>query len=662
METRYVLYIDGQDYDVEQDDLSNWDEILCSYKRDGMDGVVRSFTSKFVFVNTARRLLLALYLAKGFQSKASITVYTKNDVWEWDRRFECPFDFSTIEWDSYTLTIGCVDNSLAAKIKSNKGTKYEFEVRGIDGIDPDRTWLFDRLYMEESLTYEITGGENSEDSTDLMVDFRHEKDANYVYPYMGTVGDEVSIKGVVFWNEDQDNTKEGYMFEALQDIENIVLKWRCEVFMWNEWFFKGGPVFVMLVRGSDGTLKEYPLESPYDMPFSLKEGDKVSIAVRAKDSLGTMDAGWNSEVGIKISSAKFVWAARGNTVEIPVMKPQTVGQRLLDAIAPDMDARVVISKYDSRIAGTYLMAAESIRALDEAKFYSSFTEFCDWMSAVFGYTYYIHDDGKTVEFLHRTELLSPDAPVRKIEYNGDVEYSVDSSFIYTALNIGYEKKDYENTNGRNEFNFNNTYSLGCDVTDKTLSLISKYRCDCYGIEFNVQKRGEDTSDTKSDSDVFFVLCRESGDRLVTDRSSRISVSNTFFVYSRLVIGSLFNIDFNPIECVYANRNYIAVQGMPMRLEFTSSEANISSNTVFETPRIGTGRIKSPINFNEALVPLATAGVLSFTTDDLEEPAPGDLIEITDMGVTYRGYLKDVDYKYAREEAAKYKLIVKDIVR
>ena len=32
----------------------------------------------------------------------------------------------------------------------------------------------------------------------------------------------------------------------------------------------------------------------------------------------------------------------------------------------------------------------------------------------------------------------------------------------------------------------------------------------------------------------------------------------------------------------------------------------------------------------------------------------------DQGVLYRGFIKEVDFKYARNEAAKYKIIVKDI--
>ena len=37
-----------------------------------------------------------------------------------------------------------------------------------------------------------------------------------------------------------------------------------------------------------------------------------------------------------------------------------------------------------------------------------------------------------------------------------------------------------------------------------------------------------------------------------------------------------------------------------------------------------------------------------------------MVSVTDCGVTYRGYIKDVDFKFAKAESVKYNLIVKSI--
>lgn len=60
-------------------------------------------------------------------------------------------------------------------------------------------------------------------------------------------------------------------------------------------------------------------------------------------------------------------------------------------------------------------------------------------------------------------------------------------------------------NGRDEFRFTTEYTTGIDITDNVLELISPYRADVYGIEFLSQKRGQDTTDSESDNDVFLFV-------------------------------------------------------------------------------------------------------------------------------------------------------------
>ncbi len=43
------------------------------------------------------------------------------------------------------------------------------------------------------------------------------------------------------------------------------------------------------------------------------------------------------------------------------------------------------SEFDARLNKTYLLAAESVRAIADAKIYTTFNDFCDWMETVFGY-------------------------------------------------------------------------------------------------------------------------------------------------------------------------------------------------------------------------------------------------------------------------------------
>lgn len=815
METIYILHFDSNDYQLQDDDIRNWDEIQCSYKRDSFCGVVRSFTSKFQFVNRAAELLWDEYLKHIFSSKVVLEVRTMTDRWEFVKQFECPLDFSTIERENGTVSINAVDNSLEALIKANKGTKYELLVGS--EVPTSKTMLMTRIPMKENLTYGFTQGTSDEDSEEIRVTFCRDE-----LPWVGNKGDETVINKTIDWRDDQDTELGSYILKAVKDVA-LNFSWN---FQYRNNQVNTGVNFALKVKRSGRVVDTYycggcsptplvslgvfadPTELP-DLSEPIWEGDtqtrdlrdfayafigdyvwvsekstgahykweesgktvseffiqsssgSCTIQLRARDILYMEHDIRNtlyddSVVKFINSTFLFEWMAIDDNANIGVIAPKKLARSLLRKITGDsMNVHVSISDHDPRIANTYIMAAETLRNISGAKLYSSFTEFCDWMSTVFGYVYFIgetaspkysihkkfgkiaipaytpngtyvgtvnessiyynpstqkffysatggyfdswngddeyndrttghprtdtvfhamegfptmayifpnySDEGnykpieydtedddvspndKTVYFVHRSELMRNDGKMISIGNAKGVKYGVDSGIIYSTVTVGYDKKDYESVNGRDEFNFNNTYSTGCNVSDKTLSLLSKYRADCYGIEFALQKRAKDTTDSAADKDVFFVLCAEENDRLVPDRSCRIENS---------ISDAVFNGAFSPMACVKANAGYIGVQADMMTLKFASSTGN--SDIVIDSVSMS-----SDITIDN---PLATAGTIEFTTDDIE--IHGDvnvLIEIvSEDGIIYRGFIKEADFKYAREEAAKYKLIVKDI--
>ncbi len=128
MLTKYILTIAGTEHELLDDCIENWDEISFSLKRTDYSGVMRSYSTQFVFCNAAYELLMAEYLANGFLSEASIAVYTITNRWTWEKQFEAPLDFSKLEYENGKLTINALDNALGSIIKANKGQKYEFPV------------------------------------------------------------------------------------------------------------------------------------------------------------------------------------------------------------------------------------------------------------------------------------------------------------------------------------------------------------------------------------------------------------------------------------------------------------------------------------------------------------------------------------------------------
>lgn len=822
MLTKYYLHIGKRSYELRDDDLMNWDQIQCSYKRAGYDGIVRSFTSEFEFVNRARELMLGLYLDKRFDSEASISVYTQNDLLEFEKRFECPLDFSTVEWDSYTFKISSLDNSLSSLVKANKSTSYDFCIG--EDIYPDCTFLFSRLPIQESLTYAVTGGESDEDDGSLYVPA---SENNRVFCGV-TCDEEIYINRVISWNDNQDMESGSYMLEAVNDV-----KVNIEVSIDYDQCYElenAGMSCAFVVTHKDGTEEtvggthgsfvfgftankhfcgtfsseadlraKYPRSSLYtngaprtdywaivdgivwgvhsygsaertDWECEGVTADEyrrktvsrtLSVELKYKDKVSFHTSGPGAH--IYSSSIKFSWITKGEPCRVSAFRPETIAQALLRKICDGkIIPRVFISDFDNRLPYTLLLASESIRDIKEAKLHTSFNEFCDWMSAVFGYVYYIGDecdseftsyrealggylsttypltdedwsvghtespakenivyfecygkfaafDGKkwhsrfpgvdgyndpntglartdtifklnrsgasglyyfgknpdgsldrvareyhgeiddiynrcqSVHFVHRSEIFRHNAPVHIIANACDIKYSIDTSSIYSAVTAGYDKKDYSNINGRDEFNFSNTYTTGCTASDKTLTLVSKYRADSYGIEFAAQKRGAESTDSTSDKDVFFVLCKKNQDGMY--------VPDMAYVIEGALSSNVFNGAFCPMACVRANAGLIGLQSGKILLKFASSTAN-SSIVVGGEPMSADIKIDSPI---------ATCGSIEFSTGEVDElPDVDSLIEVNDNGTVYRGFVKEADFKYARTEAVKYKLIIKDI--
>lgn len=476
-----------------------------------------------------------------------------------------------------------------------------------------------------------------------------------------------------------------------------------------------------------------------------------------------------------LSKIQTRWESRAKTISIDALNPTSVLRALMDKIVDsklNIDAQ--IKDTDSRIAKTYLFAAESVRNIPGAKFYTSFNDFCDWMEAVFGYTYYLGNrtkaqfkrnqsyslewplgtshllhtpcpgghgnqvviiegtpyfavlgddynadgslnfytkwegseayndpntgkarldtlfydadhnqglyfdadytlqsysgdvnrgacDSQTIYFVPRAEIFAGEKLVRLTNIR-ELNFSINTALAYSALTVGYEKQEYEAECGRDEWNFSAQYTTGVDKLEKKLSLVSKYRADCYGFEFLSQERAKDTKDNKSDNTVFFAYCaikveEEESASSRGDESTEITQSSTLVIdrtgcaISGALSVDVFNGEYAPHLCAKSNATYIAAAMCPMTLKFASFDGNTDV-------RIDGVQGNTDLQLNEQLF---TLGEVQFSSADVDtELDVNALYEVHSNGITYRGFLKEVAFKYAKAETVKYKLIVKEI--
>lgn len=646
---RCELLVGGNVHDV-TNDLVNWDDVEMSFKRNDYDGVVRSFSTKFEFSGGAYSLLLREYQSNYLKSSATIVFYVRNNSWLLNEKFRCALDYSTFTYTDISCEINAVDNSLASLIKAKKGTQYEYLVSELKEAEP---LYYDRLMMDSKIDWTVPS--DTEDSSVSYEMTMGTAERYYTVPFY-ILSSEIATKNIIEVFDSSLNTyttldelHKNYFIKNISDRSismnlKLGIKLKISATM-------GSFLSFLCVKYNETSKEEkkiYEISKMKTDPIYVITINE-NIVLEPQESLiiyfnypyipvniPTTATFYDMSTPLTIS-----FMERDTPANISVIKPTTLLNRLLKSITGDNSViGEITNTTDARLDKTVIAPAESIRGIPNAKIYTSYTKFANWMSSVFGFVPVIGDN--KVTFVHR-DVLFQDKLVKDLKDDTvDLNYNVSSSMIYSRLKVGYDKQDYDSVNGRDEFHFTNEYTTGITLTENAKELISPYRADAYGIEFLAAKRGEDTTDNDSDSDIFFVGAALEGGKYKLVRSG-------YTISGVISPSTMFNAMYSQRYMIEANARYLAA--FAEQLSFTSSDGNsdVEINGVRETNDIALGNR------------LFTVGELSVETGD--QGTPSDLsgyIRIEKNGNVYKGYVKSVSYNHGKAKPVKYSLIVKSV--
>lgn len=241
-----------------------------------------------------------------------------------------------------------------------------------------------------------------------------------------------------------------------------------------------------------------------------------------------------------------------------------------------------------------------------------------------------------VKFIPRNKVFA-NVSVKKLSVISEPSYSVASDRIYSNINIGYEKQDYDlGNNGKDEFNSVIYYSTGLNIKDSTLDFLCPYRADSYGIQELSQKRNTAVSDTDSDNNTFIFFAKKNGEYYVLDRS--VQVTGVF-------TDSVFNASLSPFSFIENNKAFLS--SFTDELIYASSEIMktisinghyVNENYKLSNPLFKEGNIK--VKTNDIIIPYNWNGYVEFEWE----------------GKVYKGYVKSVDICLSKEEGLEYELI------
>lgn len=645
-----VLLIGGKRYDV-TDHLKNWEDVEISAKRKDLGGVVRSFSNKFEFVKGAYDLLEAEYLSNYTKASAILVIGVLNDSWGYNEKFRCKLDFSTYQSDGYTISINAIDDSVASIINANKSQVYDIPVSELK----EDALYYDRIKLLNKSTMYITPNFENElmPDYDRFMALRLQSRETLLPLAYGEIS--TPVKGVmevydVGMDIPYDNAgKTGYFALCLVDKIEINLRIRMVVdllttavtslhirHMSADNKLKSDKAILLSKDGSSAGVTSVD-ES---LSYAMRDGDRLIAYILCVTSIGE-----DIDEIIKISrdyDFYIDYSARNKPVNIDAFSPKKLLSSLLSRMGVSLSGDIV----SGSMPIPWMMAAESVRGIKDAKVHTSFSKFCDFAKALLGYDYEILDN--SVRFRHMNDFFVNET--KELDHVSNMELSVDESLIYSGVEIGFDKQDYDEINGRDEFHFKSSFSTGLDIKDNILSLISPYRADCYGLEFLANERDEESKDTDSDNDIFIVHARKDGDRLVLVREENGGA--IYAVTGVLFPDTIFNASYSPRNMLLVNKERLGI--CTDYLSFTASDGNssISIGGVSETLPISL-----PVNDRRIRI-----DKVSLETPGLS-PFPGNYrgkLSFSYAGRSYEGWVSEITEKIGKYQTASYSLILSKI--
>lgn len=168
-------------------------------------------------------------------------------------------------------------------------------------------------------------------------------------------------------------------------------------------------------------------------------------------------------------------------------------------------------------------SGDSLRGFQDARLYSSFKDFFDTFDALYYMALRVINGQLWMEKF--IEVYRQDSTIFDIGSIIDIKTKVALNYYFNELEFGSPSQDYRHPSGRLEYNQPNSWSMPILTVNKKLSLITKYRTDCYGITFLIlDYQGQSTQDNSGDTTVFLAKITDEQGMAVDDVETFVNIN------------------------------------------------------------------------------------------------------------------------------------------
>jgi len=625
-----------------------WNETALLYTRNTTyGGLVRTSTIPFGFVKDGANILRYLWYRYGIEAVGNLAIARLDPAdLKHKRYYFGALNFSQLTDEKDKVECEVTEGGLSMMIKANENTKYEIPLDVPEAL----TLRMDGIVLKAGASYVIQEGDAATNVTLLGCIF---------------INSEGSFRGIVF-NSTYNFISDNIIPPVPADSTDYVIRNDEQVITYNfDVNYKvkrdgtNGP-HAVIFSVSNGNSFLYNntvfnavsnagqiLDVSFQTSITLNPGERLFISVAG---VGSVDH-FIYEPG---GTMNITFDFRYRQTEIKVLRPLYVFQKLIEKVT---DGKYTASStLLSTIANDFVLTCgDGIRSIAGGKIKTSLKDFFTSFNTRFSIGLGNRNEVAVIE--SKASFFTNEI-IADLGEAADCQVSNASDYLWNTLKIGWPAQDYDDVNGKDEFNNTHNYTSPVKRLGKELDLTATYRCDPYGIEFTrINLDGKSTTDNDADNDVFIINIADNGSGgYILNRPAYTALSGV------RAGSSIFNTELSPARCVIANGAFLHI-GMDLldtgNLTFQTTEKNAALTTTLDGVTIAenqnfligslAAKLFLPKMFQvECQVPLNIV--------DLIEAKPYGKIQFKWLGNTYRGYIVEAGQQAATNAKQTFKLL------
>lgn len=488
-----------------------WKDQLVNYARnETYYGIFRSYTIPLQFVFDGAQILRSRLYVYGMEDVVNLVINRLNyDTGQYDLFYTGEIDFSKFEDSIDVFKVNVIEGGLSKYVKAYENVNQEIPLNK-DFIKVK----MDGISLQQSAQYVVTNGDTTYNN------------GNHI------------VQMTLINTESIDNL--GAKTENRLKLKN--LPQNVDMFASKNYFLKTGNSIVNAIVEYDITLtitlSDGIPPNPYVQYFLtlrtfntsgivtgilLEQVNGPYLVYKKHRFVGTKSININANhevylfsginiIGPSADEAVFFeyddtvnnffnikYNYRFKTTTIKAKKALSVGNELIKKIADNTHSLESNILKNTTIAIT---CGDAIRGIQNAIIKTNFKDFFTSFNRNLEIAGSINNKKFIIE-------------AKKTAYNNTLLYDLgeikDAKFDFyeqllaNSIKIGYANQDYDDLNGRDEFNNTSEFKAPITRVNKLYDLTAPYRADMFGIEFTrINLQGKTTTDNNSDNDVFML--------------------------------------------------------------------------------------------------------------------------------------------------------------